>query len=85
MTWTIRYERAAERSIDALDPPVRLRVLTAIGRLADDPRSAGNVTALWGSDRYRLRVGDWRVIYTLHDDVLLILVLRIGHRREVYR
>ena len=85
MTWTIRYERPAERAIDALDPSVRVRVLAAIGRLAANPRGASNVKALKGSDRYRLRVGDWRVVYTLHDEVLLILVLRIGHRREACR
>ncbi len=38
-----------------------------------------------GGNRYRLRVGDWRVIYTLHDDVLLVLVVRVAHRREAYR
>jgi mRNA interferase RelE/StbE len=38
-----------------------------------------------GSDLYRLRVGDWRVVYALHEAVLTVLVVRIGHRREVYR
>ena len=85
MTWTIRYEREAERAIDALDPVARRRILIAIGRLAADPRGAGNVKALRGSDNYRLRAGDWRVIYTLRDDVLVVLVLRVAHRREVYR
>jgi mRNA interferase RelE/StbE len=46
---------------------------------------AANVKALRGGDRYRLLVGDWRVIYSLHDDVLLVLVPRVGHRREVHR
>jgi mRNA interferase RelE/StbE len=43
------------------------------------------VKALKRHDRYRLRVGDWRVIYTLQQDALVVLVVRIGHRREVYR
>jgi mRNA interferase RelE/StbE len=85
MTWTIRYEREAESEIDALDPSVRRRVLIAIGNLARDPRSAPNVKAMKGSDAYRLRVGDWRVVYTLHDDVLTVLVVRVAHRRDVYR
>ena len=38
-----------------------------------------------GGDRYRLRVGDWRVIHTLHDDVATVLVVRVAHRREAYR
>jgi mRNA interferase RelE/StbE len=85
MIWAIRYKREAERAIDALDPQIRRRILLAIGNLARDPRTAPNVKALKGSDGYRLRVGDWRVAYTLHDDVLLVLVVRIAHRRDVYR
>jgi mRNA interferase RelE/StbE len=85
MTWTIRYEREAERAIDALDPQIRRRILLALGNLARDPRSAQNVKALKGNDDYRLRVGDWRVVYTLHDAVLTVLVVRIAHRRDVYR
>ena len=49
------------------------------------PRSAGSTRPLKGSNQYRLRIGDWRAIYTLHDDVLMVLVVRIGHRGEVYR
>jgi len=68
-----------------LDPPVRGRVLRAIAKLAADPRNAANVRALKAGDLFRLRVGDWRIIYTLREDVLLILVIRVAHRREVYR
>ena len=85
MTWSIRYERRAERVLDRLDATVRRRILGAIDILADDPRSATNVKALVGTDLFRLRVGDWRVVYELHDDVLLVLVIEIGHRREIYR
>jgi mRNA interferase RelE/StbE len=83
--WTIRFTAEAERQADALDPQVRRRITRALERLTAGPRSMQNVKALKGSDRHRLRVGDWRVIYSLHDDVLLVLVLRVGHRREVYR
>jgi mRNA interferase RelE/StbE len=44
-----------------------------------------NVKALQGQPGYRLRVGDWRVIYTLQDEVLTVLIIRIAHRREAYR
>jgi len=80
VTWTVRFTAAAERQAEALDPPIRRRIANRLARLAADPRNAANVKTLKGSDRYRLRVGDWRVVYTLHDDVL-----RIGHRREAYR
>ena len=85
MAWDIRYHPQADRDIDRLDPLIRRRVLAAIGALAQEPRAAANAKALKGSDRHRIRVGDWRVIYTLHDDVLLVLVLRVAHRREAYR
>jgi mRNA interferase RelE/StbE len=68
-----------------LDRPVQARILRSLHRLAVAPRSAANVKALRGKARYRLRVGDWRVIYTLRDDVLLVLVVRIAHRREACR
>ena len=77
MTWAIRYAREAERALDSLDPQVRRRVTPAIGRLAVDPRNSPNVKALRGNATYRLRVGDWRVIYALLDDELVISVLRI--------
>lgn len=85
MTWAIQYERQAEKSIDALDPVIRRRILNAIGTLAANPRTAPNVKALQGQTTYRMRVGDWRVIFTLQDDVLTVLVIRIAHRREAYR
>ena len=56
----------------------------ALARLAEAPREAANVKALVGGN-HRLRVGDWRVVDTLRDDVLMVLVLRVGHRRAVYR
>jgi mRNA interferase RelE/StbE len=84
VTWAIRYARAAERDIDGLDPVVRRRVLAAIGSLARDPFANPNVKVL-NRGGYRLRVGDWRVIYTLQDNVLVVLVVRVAHRREAYR
>jgi mRNA interferase RelE/StbE len=85
LRWRVGFEPRAERELAALGGSVRARVVKALTRLAADPRRAANVKALAGDDLYRLRVGDWRVIYALRDDRLLILVVRIGHRREVYR
>ena len=85
MTWRIAFRPGARTELLRLDPPVRERILRALDRLALDPRTAPNVAALKSADQYRLRVGDWRVVYSLHDDVLMVLVIRIGHRREVYR
>jgi len=85
VTWKIVYERQAKKSLDALDLQTRRRIVAGIDGLAADPRAAPNVKALQGQPGCRLRVGDWRVIYTLQDDVLTVLVIRIAHRREAYR
>ena len=89
MAWRIEFLRSAERDLNRLDRPVRKRVLSFLhGRLAsmDDPRRIG--TALRGSDMgelWRYRVGDWRVVARIEDDAVRVLVVRIGHRRDVYR
>jgi mRNA interferase RelE/StbE len=85
VTWQIEFLPSARAELLALDSPVQARILRSLYRLAATPRSAANVRALRGDVRFRLRVGDWRVIYKLLDDVLVVLVLRVAHRREVYR
>ncbi len=84
MTCRLVFRPSAQRQLDALDPPTGARIRRALLRLAADPRAALGVKAMQGGG-YRLRVGDWRVIYALDDDKLLVLVLRIGHRGDVYR
>jgi mRNA interferase RelE/StbE len=63
---------------------LRDRVRDAIDSLADDPRPRG-VAKLAGRDDYRIRVGDYRIVYAVDDEERLIIVARIAHRREVYR
>ena len=89
MAWRVEFERAAARELDKLDPQSAGRILRFLrDRVAplDDARSIGQ--ALKG-DRFgefwRYRIGDYRVIARIDDAAALILVLRIGHRREVYR
>lgn len=74
--------RRARKDLEALDPPVRERILDRVAELGDEPlRHAVRLTdARLGT--YRVRVGDWRVIFDLEDDV--VVVLRIGHRRQIY-
>jgi mRNA interferase RelE/StbE len=61
------------------------RVDARILALAEEPRPPGVVKMQGAEGYYRLRIGDYRVVYAIEDDVLLVLVVRIGHRREVYR
>ena len=84
MAYSVSFTTSARRELHALDAPMRERVLRAVNRLAFDPYAAANVKALKGGG-YRLRVGDYRVLYEIKNELLLILVVRIGNRREVYR
>jgi mRNA interferase RelE/StbE len=83
--WKIELTPAAVRQLRKLDGMVRRRVVTAIDRLAIAPRPAG-VKALTGHPGLlRIRVGDHRVVYTVRDEQLIVLVIAVAHRREVYR
>jgi len=81
--YRIELRPAAVRSLRKLDPTVRHRLQGAIALLAQDPRPPA-ARALQGRPGLRVRVGDYRIIYTVTDDVLLVVVVTIGHRREVY-
>jgi mRNA interferase RelE/StbE len=83
--YRIELTRDAVRALAKLDKPVRRRIQGAIDRLADDPRPAGMIPLRGAPGAFRIRVGDYRVIYALHDDRLLIVVIDLGHRRDVYR
>ncbi|HRV59690.1 MAG TPA: type II toxin-antitoxin system RelE/ParE family toxin [Solirubrobacterales bacterium] len=81
--YRIELRPAALRSLRKLDPQIRGRVQGAIALLADDPRPP-SAKKLKGREAFRVRVGDYRVIYTVEDDVLLVVVVTLGHRRDVY-
>lgn len=89
MAWRIEFERAAARELDKLGHEAARRILRFLrDRIAplDDPRSVGE--ALRGDrfgDFWRYRVGDYRLIAHIDDSTVRILVVRVGHRREVYR
>jgi mRNA interferase RelE/StbE len=88
-TWKVEIDREAKRDLDKLDPQVTRRIERFLyERVAtlDDPRSIGE--ALRGSklgEFWRYRVGDWRIICEIQDAKLVVLALRAGHRREVYK
>lgn len=81
--YRIELRPAAVRALRKLDPQVRRRIQGAIALLAQDPRPPG-ARALQGRPGLRVRVGDYRIIYTVQDDVLVVVVVRLGHRRDVY-
>lgn len=89
MVWQIEFEDNALKELAKLDKPVARRILAFLRErvaVLDDPRSVGE--ALKGSrlgEFWKYRVGDYRIITVIEDDVMRILVLKVGNRREVYR
>jgi mRNA interferase RelE/StbE len=84
VTHTVRFRPRAAKQLGALPEGVRTTIAKVIDSLADNPKPAGALQ-LKGTDFLRVRVRDYRVIYEVQDDVLLVLVVRLGHRRDVYR
>lgn len=84
MTYRVEVSRRAAKAITNLDKPLRRKILAAIDTLSGDPRPAG-CKKLADQQAWRIRVGDYRIIYEIHDQVLLIIVVDVGHRREICR
>jgi len=84
MNYTIEILRRAQKKLAKIDQQDQACIISAIQKLADNPRPPG-CKKLTGRPAWRIRTGSYRVIYEIHDDRLLILVVTIGHRRDVYR
>jgi len=85
MAYHVVLRRSAARDLGDLTEPIRRRVTRAIGALASDPRPPG-AALLTGRDRiWRLRVGDYRILYLVDDDVVRVVVIRVRHRGKAYR
>ena len=83
--YRVELRPAALRELHKLEPTIRRRIGAAIDQLAKTPRPVG-VEKLQGQEnRYRVWVGEYRIVYEVEDRVLLVLVIRVGHRRDVYR
>lgn len=85
MSYRIEVAAAALRQLRKLDQPARRRVQAAIELLAQEPRPAGAKKLVGGEGEWRVRTGDYRIVYEVHDDVLLVLVIAVGHRRDIYK
>lgn len=85
MTYRIEFTKAAIRDLTAISKPVQKRLDVCIAGLADDPLPPGVKKLKNGNGLYRVRVSDYRIIYRIEQEILTILIVRIGHRGEVYR
>ncbi len=83
-SYKVEWSPSAKRDLKRLTHDVQARITRAVGTLAQDPRSPGTKKLSGEENAYRLRVGDYRVIYSVFDDVVLILITRARHRRDVY-
>ena len=84
MTYSVLIRKSAQNALAHIPSPYQDRIIQAIRNLSHAPRPAG-AKKLAGREAWRIRVSDYRVIYEIHDDRLEILIVVIGHRREVYR
>ena len=84
MNYTIFIEKTAQKDLSKIPQQYQNRIIKAIQSLAKNPRPSGS-KKLSGRDAWRIRVGNYRVIYEIHDDRLIILVVVIGHRKDIYR
>lgn len=85
MPYSISYVPSAARALRKFDESTARRLLREIEKLADDPRPPGSIQLKGGDGEFRVRAGDYRIIYDVEDSELVVLVLRLGHRREIYR
>lgn len=83
--YRIELTPGAARQLRKLDPPAQRQVQAAIELLADAPRPPGAKKLVGGDGELRVRTGNYRIIYEIQDDVLLVLVLAVGHRRDIYK
>ncbi|WP_144875709.1 type II toxin-antitoxin system RelE/ParE family toxin [Microbacterium sp. 1.5R] len=82
--YRVEFTTAAAKEVRKLDPQTRRRILAGVSDLGREPRPHG-VRKLTGFDNaWRLRVGDYRVLYEVIDDQVLVTVVRVAHRRDVY-
>jgi mRNA interferase RelE/StbE len=85
LRYLLRIAPRAERDLARLPEAVRSRIVARIRLLASDPRPHGTKKLSGEEDFYRVRVGDYRIVYEIQDKRLVVLVAKVGHRRAVYR
>ena len=83
--YRVSIKRSAVKEIEAIpQKKERQHIMRRIGQLADDPRPTGS-KKLSGHDRYRIRQGSYRIVYGIEDKELVVMVVKVGHRKDIYR
>lgn len=83
--YAVRYDPKALKELARLDKPLARRIVKAVDSLEAEPRPRGARSLVGYPELWRIRIGDYRVVYTIKDAELVVLALRIAHRRRIYR
>ena len=82
--YSVLIKRSAQKELEALPKEYLQKILRIIGQLTEEPRPAG-CEKLSGQEKYRIRKGPYRIVYSIEDEILTVWVVKVAHRREVYR
>jgi len=82
--YRVKIEKSVIKTLEKINEPYYTKIKAAILNLADSPRPQGYIK-LKGREGFRIRIADYRIIYDIHDDVLLIEVIELGHRKDIYQ
>jgi mRNA interferase RelE/StbE len=85
MAYRVLFVSRAERGFKRLSADVQDKIISEINSLIENPRPAGAVKLTGSDNLFRVRIGDYRIIYAIEDDLLVVLIVEVGHRREIYR
>jgi len=85
MAYAIIYKPSADKTLRKLPEKVQRRIAAATEALADDPRPPGAKELQGADELWRIRIGEYRVVYTIQDEALIVLIVRVAHRKDVYR
>lgn len=85
MNYLIEFSKRAEKQFLALPQSIQERLVPHINALAENPRPSKVKKLVGEENQYRIRVGDYRIVYQIQDQLLLVLILKIGHRSDIYR
>lgn len=85
MSYRVEVKPQAEKALAKIPNPHRRRITKEIDQLANEPRPPSCVKLAGADDAYRIRVGDYRIVYEIVDRVLVVYIIRVAHRKDVYR
>lgn len=85
VSYRIEWKRSATKELQSLPAATIRRILAAVAPLADDPLPHGAIKLSGSEQTYCLRIGDYRVVYAIYQAVLIVEIIRVAHRRDVYR